>query len=699
MMQHLHCHCTFSSTNPSKLSAPPEMTIALPSPPFSSSTPPIPLLVLGRSAKKLPSNSMQCKAVVIDDAQVSSIQCAVLFYSGRVYVADVGSANGTRVKHGVDGFELVLKHSKVLDAQSATTENDVALMAKALVPKAVLCHRSVTIVKIGEFITLTLHLPEQFTSDENSNDTIDQTSIMMLSSSSKSSSKMSSSNHILDSSVVVAPVKSKAVIGSKKRPSSSEPLGGRGVEEEERGGGGGGRGKKKVMKQTTLILPFQPPQFIGRPPRWGLDGEHDNTEATRALGAGYAQSFRPKYDDEGINSTAFLPTSDEEAEEAESNRHNLIRNFFRIRPGLREDPLPLAPPLPFSSSSSFASSSSTSNTHPPRNTATEAVKAAIAGKGADDHLAGDNGDDDEPEINFEDFIRLSTSQEVVQQEKEENMEKVRPKETICSSIREDHSHEGGGGGGSKCRTCNVPTEIIAAWNQFSADMLKKRSNLSSEAMASMFLKRREANQAPINLVAPSKPLGIEGAKLSSQPTLTEEATESYITTQWLQPPPPPPPPQAPHEFIQEESVTSTPLRPLYSTQAPPLPHLSSSSSPIDLLSQSPEHIKQVNQQEQLEKSISPKNSCSTTHALLQKEDNVDEDEDKEMNDDALEPTSSEIDSLRFLIHSDRALRMQALSLSPLSIDTLQAICKARDLVLSSGTIKKVCKILNVASKL
>ena len=186
MMQHLHCHCTFSSTNPSKLSAPPEMTIALPSPPFSSSTPPIPLLVLGRSAKKLPSNSMQCKAVVIDDAQVSSIQCAVLFYSGRVYVADVGSANGTRVKHGVDGFELVLKHSKVLDAQSATTENDVALMAKALVPKAVLCHRSVTIVKIGEFITLTLHLPEQFTSDENSNyDTIDQTS-MMLSSSSKS---------------------------------------------------------------------------------------------------------------------------------------------------------------------------------------------------------------------------------------------------------------------------------------------------------------------------------------------------------------------------------------------------------------------------------------------------------------------------------------------------------------------------------
>jgi len=687
---------SFSSTNPAKLSAPAPMTIALPSPPFSLSTPPSLLFVLGRSAKKLPTKEMKCKAIVIDDAQISSVHFAALFYSGKVYLADVGSANGTRVTQGLDGEEQVMKHPKIADAQNATTERDVERMAMALVKKSIPCQGAVTFIKVGEYIELTLTLPEDsfYTSDDVNMDP----SSMISSSIIRGSS--SSSDQVLDTSILPAPpVKVKAIGGgaSKKRASSSEPLGGDGGG----GAGGGGRGKKKVMKQTTLTLPFQPPQFIGRPPNWGIDGEFDNTEATRALGSGYTRSYRTAFDDGGINAAAFIPTSDEETEEKEFNQKFLVRNFFDVRPGLRpvENPSILLQRVE-------------------RAPAPDA--AMIDEEKREDEILDDNG---EPLVNFEDFIRLSTSQEAQQQQQQQPVinddekevkkdvkGKGQKAETVRSTVREDLGG-GGGGGGPICSVCNnLPTEIITAWNQFSSDMLKKRSNLSKATLASMFLTRRETFHAPISLKAPSNPVGIEGAELKAQPSLTEEAAASDLPSRWRIANPAPPLSSP----LQEQPVSTTPHLIQSATASPPPPpadHLVQPSTTaaaaatvssettsaavcetIDL--QSPEKIKKDEdpQQQQHRERVSPLHLRSP-FAFDQDADN-----DKKM-DEEEELSTTDIDSIRYLILSDSALRMKALALKPLSILQLKETCLTRRIDnLSFGEIRKACEILNVLTE-
>ena len=643
---------SFFSTNPAKLSAPAPITIALPSPPFSPSTPPSLLFVLGRSAKKLPTKEMKCKAIVIDDAQISSVQFAALFYLGKVYLADVGSANGTRVTHGLDGDEVVMKYPKIADAQNATTEKDIERMAMALVKKSIPCQGAVTFIKVGEYIELTLTLPED--SFNTSNVNMDPSSMI---SSSINRISSSSSDQVLDTSILPAPpVKVIGGGASKKRASSSEPLGGD-------GGAGGGRGKKKVLKQTTLTLPFQPPQFIGRPPNWGIDGDLDNTEATRALGSGYTRSYRTAFDDGGINAAAFIPTSDEETEEKEFNKKFLVNNFFEVRPGLR----------PVENASILQ-----------RVERAPVLDAAIIDKDKEkreDEILDDNG---EPLVNFEDFIRLSASQEMAQQpvinekdkkedakdKKKDAKGKGQKAETVRSTVREDL----GGGGGPICSACNnLPTEIITAWNQFSSDMLKKRSNLSKATLASMFLTRRETFHAPISLIAPSNPVGLEGAELKAQPLLTEEAAASDPPSRWRIAANPAPPLSSPQ---QEQPVSTTPHLIQSTTASPPPPaaaaHLVQSAT-----------------------TAAATVSSETTSAFVC--ETIDLQSPASAAD---EPSSSNIDSIRYLILSDSALRMKALALKPLSIRQLHEMCLTRriDNNLTFGAIRKACEILNVLTE-
>jgi hypothetical protein len=151
-----------------------------------------------------------------------------------------------------------------------------------------------------------------------------------------------------------------------------------------------------------MSIPFIPPQFIGRAPRWALTGEFDNTNATRMLGSEYTRSYHTTIDDGGISAAMFIPTSDEDAEEREINKDHLVKTFVTLRHGLQKDPplhrtsllLPLPPPPQRGEDQSILHIDDKKNNNDDDKDAADAV------------VVDDDNNDEEEEVNFDGFIHL-----------------------------------------------------------------------------------------------------------------------------------------------------------------------------------------------------------------------------------------------------------------------------------------------------
>jgi len=520
-------HLNFSSSSPSKFPAPSPLIISLPflSSPSTSSTSfpqPVVLFVLGRSSKKLPRSTMNSKAIVIDDAQISSVQCAALFHKGKIYLADTGSSNGTRISHGEDGVVTTLKNARSSLSQNFSTEEEATKMAITLLPNAVLCRNNPTKVMVGEFISFLMTITDQenvlYISSSPIREEEEEVKVQPKTITSKGNSS-STSNMALDTA------KSSNV--SKKRK-SSETL-------------GGVKKTQKTLKQTTLSMsiPFIPPQFIGRAPRWALTGEFDNTEATRMLGSDYTRSYKTPIDDGGISAAMFIPTSDEDAEEQEINKDHLVKTFVTRRHGLQTNPTPPLvssyppPPPPPSHRTSLVHF----NVPEKRGEEQSVLHIDDNYKNTDDNYNDDDEkeEDEDQELSFEGFIQLTSQSDNIpssstSSNKEEETTRLssdpikQQVQTLSNSHPLPHSSHSHplpatiitttslhptpsisllhSSSLNSCRACSVPTEIATAWHQFADSMKKNRSMLSTSSMTRLFLSRKKV---PITLSAPSKP--------------------------------------------------------------------------------------------------------------------------------------------------------------------------------------------------
>jgi hypothetical protein len=769
-------HLNFSSSSPSKIPAPSPLTISLPFPssPSSSSSSttsilqPVILFVLGRSSKKLPRSTMTSKAIVIDDAQISSVQCAALFHRGKIYLADAGSSNGTRISHGEGGFVTTLKNARSSTSQNFSTEEEAAKMAIALLPNAVLCRNNPTKVMVGEFISFLMTITDQenvlYISSSPMKEE-EEEEVKLKPKTTITNSKSSSTTMVLDTA--------KPNVSKKRR--SSETL-------------GGVKKSQKTLKQTTLSMsiPFIPPQFIGRAPRWALTGEFDNTDATRMLGSEYTRSYHTTIDDGGISASMFIPTSDEDAEEQEINKDHLVKTFVKLRHGLQKDPtLPLVTYPPPLHRTSFPPR--TSLLLPPPPLPPSLVHFNVLEKRGEDQsilhiddkkndnnddkdaadavvVDDDDNNDEEEELNFDGFIHLTSQSDNIPSSisnKEKmptrlSIDPIKKVHDLSNSHPLPHSshshshllpttsttttttttlhstsstsllHSSSSSSSSSldsCRACSVPTEIATAWHQFADSMKKNRSMLSTSSMTRLFLSRKKV---PITLAAPSKPQ-IDGAKLSSQPMLTEEAAaeDLPIVSRW----------KTPHTaLITTTTTSSSSLSPKHMT--------SLSMEPIELLSPDDKVLKSDDKTASQvfagiieEVNIQP--SASKTTSAIHDIDDVDDDElmlskveheivmeevkevkeveieepkenhhgmeDEDNNavsipiNTTIEPCVSEIESLSLLIQNDRILRLRALSLKPLSVLELKEICFEKGhVIINEDVIRKICKILNVA---